>query len=222
MTASLETLVIAAYVFADSLSITSQRARWKDHRRGADLAGGRRGGDPALLGPPVPRGGRQAVARVPSAPARPDPVQPPAAPADAVLLQHSADGRRTDRRRPDPARRRTLIACANYAGCASKCELAPHAGYGYCPSKSQFYRGMRLVLVVAWKGCRSGMTCAPRASASRSGCSNSAWLNRTAPVRRQGPLGTRVRAHARAHFGRTRHARQAPPRRQTAGRGRLA
>ncbi len=41
----------------------------------------------------------------------------------------------------------TLISCANYAGCAHKSHFAGEAGYGYCPSKSRFYWGMRLVLV---------------------------------------------------------------------------
>jgi hypothetical protein len=41
----------------------------------------------------------------------------------------------------------TLISCANYAGCAQKSHFAGHAGYGYCPSKSLFVWGMRLVLV---------------------------------------------------------------------------
>jgi len=41
----------------------------------------------------------------------------------------------------------TLIGCANYAGCASKSHFAGEAGYGFCPSKSRFYWGMRLVLV---------------------------------------------------------------------------
>ena len=35
----------------------------------------------------------------------------------------------------------TLIACANYPGCASKSEFAGHASYGYCPSKSLFVWG---------------------------------------------------------------------------------
>jgi hypothetical protein len=39
----------------------------------------------------------------------------------------------------------TLIACANYPGCASQSHFAGHASYGYCPSKSEFVWGMRLV-----------------------------------------------------------------------------
>jgi Transposase DDE domain len=41
----------------------------------------------------------------------------------------------------------TLIACANYPGCQHRSEFAGHASFGYCPSKSQFVWGMRLVVV---------------------------------------------------------------------------
>jgi hypothetical protein len=50
----------------------------------------------------------------------------------------------------------TLIACANYPGCASKSEFAGHASYGYCPSKSLFVWGMRLVLISDIKGVPVG------------------------------------------------------------------
>jgi hypothetical protein len=50
----------------------------------------------------------------------------------------------------------TLIACANYPGCASKSEFAGHAAYGYCPSKSQFIWGMRFVLLADRKGVPVG------------------------------------------------------------------
>jgi hypothetical protein len=50
----------------------------------------------------------------------------------------------------------TLIACANYPGCASKSEFAGHAGYGYCPSKSLFVWGMRLVMIADIKGTPVG------------------------------------------------------------------
>jgi hypothetical protein len=50
----------------------------------------------------------------------------------------------------------TLIKCANYPGCASYSELAGHAGYGYCPSKSEFVWGMRLVLISDHKGVPVG------------------------------------------------------------------
>jgi hypothetical protein len=50
----------------------------------------------------------------------------------------------------------TLIACANYPGCASRSEFGGHASYGYCPSKSLFVWGMRLVLVADIKGVPVG------------------------------------------------------------------
>jgi hypothetical protein len=50
----------------------------------------------------------------------------------------------------------TLIACANYPGCASKSEFGGHASYGYCPSKSLFVWGMRLVLMADIKGTPVG------------------------------------------------------------------
>lgn len=50
----------------------------------------------------------------------------------------------------------TLIGCANYAGCASRSHFAGDAGYGYCPSKSRFYWGMRLVLITDEMGVPLG------------------------------------------------------------------
>ncbi|MGH2979092.1 MAG: IS982 family transposase [Solirubrobacterales bacterium] len=50
----------------------------------------------------------------------------------------------------------TLISCANYPGCASRSRMAEHASYGYCPSKSQFVWGMRLVLLSDAKGVPVG------------------------------------------------------------------
>ena len=50
----------------------------------------------------------------------------------------------------------TLIACANYPGCASHSHMAGHAAYGYSPSKSQFIWGMRLVLLADVKGVPVG------------------------------------------------------------------
>ena len=50
----------------------------------------------------------------------------------------------------------TLISCANYPGCASRSELAGHASYGYSPSKSQYVWGMRLVVVSDLKGVPVG------------------------------------------------------------------
>jgi hypothetical protein len=50
----------------------------------------------------------------------------------------------------------TLISCANYPGCASRSEFAGHASYGYCPSKSEFVWGMRLVLISDRRGVPVG------------------------------------------------------------------
>jgi hypothetical protein len=50
----------------------------------------------------------------------------------------------------------TLISCANYPGCASKSAFAADAGYGRCPSKSLFVWGMRLVLLCDRKGVPVG------------------------------------------------------------------
>ena len=50
----------------------------------------------------------------------------------------------------------TLVSCANYPGCASHSHFAGHASYGYCPSKSEFVWGMRLVLIADRKGVPVG------------------------------------------------------------------
>lgn len=50
----------------------------------------------------------------------------------------------------------TLISCANYPGCAKRSDFAPDAAYGYCPSKSRFVWGMRLVVVCDRKGVPVG------------------------------------------------------------------
>jgi hypothetical protein len=50
----------------------------------------------------------------------------------------------------------TLISCANYPGCASHSHFAGDASYGYSPSHSQFVWGMRLVLVSDHKGVPVG------------------------------------------------------------------
>jgi Transposase DDE domain len=52
----------------------------------------------------------------------------------------------------------TLVGVANYAGCAEKSEFAGIAAYGYCPSKSRFYWGMRLVLLTDRLGLPIGYT----------------------------------------------------------------
>ncbi|HEY2651592.1 MAG TPA: transposase [Solirubrobacteraceae bacterium] len=50
----------------------------------------------------------------------------------------------------------TLISCANYPGCAKRSEFAGHASFGYCSAKSQFVWGMRLFLISDHKGVPVG------------------------------------------------------------------
>jgi Transposase DDE domain len=50
----------------------------------------------------------------------------------------------------------TLISCANYPGCAQRSHFAGAAAYGYTPSHSRFVWGMRLVLVSDPKGVPVG------------------------------------------------------------------
>ncbi len=55
----------------------------------------------------------------------------------------------------------TLIGAANYAGCAATSAFAGVAAYGYCPSKSRFYWGLRLVLLTDRLGLPVGYTLVP-------------------------------------------------------------
>jgi hypothetical protein len=50
----------------------------------------------------------------------------------------------------------TLISCANYPGCAKRSDFAPDAAFGYCPSKSRFVWGIRLVVICDRKGVPVG------------------------------------------------------------------
>lgn len=55
----------------------------------------------------------------------------------------------------------TLVGVANYAGCASRSEFAGSAAYGYCAAKSQYVWGMRLVLLTDATGLPVGYTLVP-------------------------------------------------------------
>jgi hypothetical protein len=50
----------------------------------------------------------------------------------------------------------TLISCANYPGCAKRSDFVSDGAYGYCPSKSQFVWGLRLVVICDRKGVPVG------------------------------------------------------------------
>jgi len=52
----------------------------------------------------------------------------------------------------------TLVGVANYAGCAGRSEFAGVAAYGYCASKSRYYWGMRLVVLCDRRGLPLGYT----------------------------------------------------------------
>jgi len=52
----------------------------------------------------------------------------------------------------------TLIGVANYAGCQSRSEFAGTAAYGYCAAKSQYVWGVRLVLLTDTSGLPLGYT----------------------------------------------------------------
>jgi DDE family transposase len=156
MTAELETLVVAAYVFATSLSIPRPGP--------AGLVT-----DPELIALAV----AQAVTGLPSDrqflgivrrllpgwfPHLPDQTQfnrrlrrltPHITTVQLMVAELIAEGRV---RLVDG----TLISCANYPGCAKHSDFAPDAAYGYCPSKSRFVWGMRLVVICDRKGVPVG------------------------------------------------------------------
>ncbi len=156
MTASLETLVIAAYVFADSLRIprpgpagditdkelialaVAQAAMGEcsDRKFLGMVAYRLEGWFPHL--PDQTQYNRRLRRLVPQITA----TQMAVAELIAEGRIRLADG--------------TLISCANYPGCASHSHFAGEASYGYSPSKSQFVWGMRLVLVTDSKGVPVG------------------------------------------------------------------
>src|SRR6266542_4050321 len=156
MTASLETLVVAAYVFAHSLSIPRPGPDGKI--TDAELialavaqAAMSESSDRKFLGmiayrlwgwfphlPDQSQYNRRLRRLVPQITA----VQVAVAELVAEGEIRLADG--------------TLISCANYPGCGSKSHFAGAASYGYSPSHSRFVWGMRLVLVSDLKGVPVG------------------------------------------------------------------
>lgn len=156
MCASLETLVVAAYVFADSLAIPRPGpiGRVSDQELIA-LAVAQ-----AITGLCSDRQFLGTIGRLLPGyfPALPDQSQynrrlrrltPQITTVQLMVAELIAEGRI---RLVDG----TLISCANYPGCASRSEFAGHASYGYCPSKSEFVWGMRLVVIADIKGVPVG------------------------------------------------------------------
>jgi hypothetical protein len=156
MTASLETLVIAAYVFADSLPIPRSGPAGKatdSELIALSVA-------QAILGISSDRQFLGMVRRLLPGFFGELPGQsqfnrrlrrltPQMTSVQMMLAELVAEGRV---RLVDG----TLISCANYPGCASRSHFAGDASYGYCASKSQFLWGMRLVLICDPKGVPVG------------------------------------------------------------------
>jgi hypothetical protein len=147
MTASLETLVCAAYVFAHSLSIPRSGPEGKVT-------------DPELIALAVAQAatgecsdrkflGMIGYRLLGWFPHLPDQSQynrrlrrltPQITATQLAVAELIASGRV---RLVDG----TLISVANYAGCAQKSQFAGHGAYGYCASKSEWVWGMRLILL---------------------------------------------------------------------------
>src|SRR5271170_5023667 len=145
MTAELETLVVAAYVFATSLSIPrpGPPGRITDQELIA-LAVAQ-----AVTGLPSDRQFLGVVRRLLPGwfPHLPDQTQ-----YNRRLRRLTPHITEAQLRLVDG----TLISCANYPGCARRSDFAPEAAYGYCPSKSRFVWGVRLVVICDRKGVPVG------------------------------------------------------------------
>lgn len=156
MTASLETLVVAAYVFADSLPIPRSGPAGKaTDQELIALAVAQ-----AALGIPSDRQflgmiGRLLPGWFPELPGQSQfnrrlrRLTPQLTAVQMMIAELVAEGRV---RLLDG----TLIDCANYPGCAERSAFAGRAAYGRCPSKSRFVWGMRLVLLCDPRGVPVG------------------------------------------------------------------
>ena len=158
MTASLETLVVAAYVFADEQEIP--RPGPIGAVSDAELVA--LAVAQAAMGVPSDRQFLGLVAKVlpgwfPDLPSQSQynrRLRRLAPAIAAVQLRVAELVASTELRIADG----TLIGVANYPGCASRSEFAGTAAYGYCPSKSQFVWGVRLVLLTDPNGLPLGYT----------------------------------------------------------------
>jgi hypothetical protein len=158
MTASLETLVIAAYVFADRSLIPRPGPEGKiTDAELVALAVAQ-----ASIGVPSDRQFLGLVAKLLPGwfPHLPDQTQynrrlRRLTPSIALVQQQLSELIAVGTVRIADG---TLIGVANYAGCASHSEFAGAAAYGYCASKNQYVWGMRLVLVTDPNGVPVGYT----------------------------------------------------------------
>jgi len=158
MTASLETLVVAVYLFADEEAIP--RPGPKGAITDAELVA--LAVAQAAMGVPSDRQFLGLVGKVlpgwfPHLPSQSQynrRLRRLAPLIASVQLRVSELIARSELRIADG----TLIGVANYAGCASRSEFAGSAAYGYCAAKSEFVWGMRLVLVTDPAGVPVGYT----------------------------------------------------------------
>jgi hypothetical protein len=156
MTASLETLVIAAYVFADAVEIPrpGPAGRISD----AELIA--LGVAQAAIGVPSDRQFLGLVDKLLPGwfPRLPDQTQfnrrmRRLGPWIALVQLRVAELITCGGLRIADG---TLIGVANYPGCASRSEFAGTAAYGYCAAKSEWVWGMRLVLITDVRGVPVG------------------------------------------------------------------
>ena len=158
MTASLETLVVTAYLFADEQAIP--RPGPKGEITDAELVA--LAVAQASIGVPSDRQFLGLIAKVlpgwfPHLPCQSQynrRLRRLAPWIAAVQLRVAELVASSDLRIADG----TLIGVANYPGCVSRSEFAGTAAYGYCASKSQFLWGVRLVLVTDRNGLPVGYT----------------------------------------------------------------
>src|SRR5215217_3712633 len=158
MTASLETLVVAAYIFADEEAIPrcGPRGTITDAELVALAVAQAATGIPSdrqflgLVGKLLPGW----FPRLPCQSQYNRRLRRLAPTIASVQLRVARLIARNELRLADG----TLIGVANYPGCASRSDFAGTAAYGYCPSKSQYLWGVRLVLVTDPDGLPLGFT----------------------------------------------------------------
>jgi len=158
LSASLETLVVAAYIFADEAAVprSGPRGAISDAELVALSVA------QASIGIPSDRQFLGLIAKVlpgwfPHLPSQSQynrrlrRLAPLLAGVQLRLAELIACG---DLRLADG----TLIGVANYAGCQRRSEFAGTAAYGYCAAKSQYVWGVRLVLLTDRVGVPVGYT----------------------------------------------------------------
>ena len=157
MTADLEALVVAAYVFADEYSVPARpgRAAQVSDAELVALAVCQ-----AAMGIPSDRQFLGLVGRVlpgwfPRLPSQSQYNRRLRALVELISTVQQRLARwleSGDLRLADG----TLLGCANYPGCASRSAFAGFAGYGYAKSQHRFVWGVRLVLLTDPRGVPLG------------------------------------------------------------------